>query len=423
VYLDTDAPVGASGTASDDEPAPLFDRVTVEIFPPGASSPCAECSRELVADAALMKQNRFSFGVLPVPRVLGIRARLRLFRSAGRASPRPHSTIELVGYLPAVAEEGVSEVTAVFRVDDVGSPRGSLDNPIVLQRGAPTASVVSTWKQARVVKCNAEPPEGAVCIPGGAFFMGGPRVNPDDFSSGQREHLVVLSPFFLEKKEVTVAAVRSSGLVQLDSKGRAVDPRDDSTEPFGSSCDYTTAPGPNEQRPVMCASWQLASQYCASRGGFLPSEAQFEYVASRRGSSLYPWGDGDPGCADAVAAREQSSDSGGCLSDPLSMAPILAEPAGNGALDQVLGVFDLGANLSEWMRDMYQDDDEPCWSATLLHDPLCETPGQKMARSVKGGNFSVVPVDYALVRTRIAADDAAFVYRDVGFRCAFPAGS
>ncbi|MBI5536335.1 MAG: formylglycine-generating enzyme family protein [Deltaproteobacteria bacterium] len=432
VYLDTDAPVGARGSSSPDDgsPQPLFDRVSVEIFAAGATTPCDECTRELVADASLMRENRFSFGVIPVPREVGIRARLRLFRSAERSTPRPQSTIELVGYLPAVAEEGVSEVTAVFRTDDVGSPRGSLQTPIIFERGAPSASLVGTWPGAQVIPCVGQAPQGAVCVPGGAFFMGEPRVNLDQGLSGQREHLVVISPYFLDAKEVTVGQFRASGFAHLDTYGHATDPLDDSNEVLGSVCDYTSKPGANEGLPVMCVSWQLARLYCESKGGHLPTEAQYEYVASRRGSSLFPWGDRDPACSEAVVARRLSVDAGGCsTADPLSTAPIYAEPAGSGTLDRVHlaagDVFDLGANVSEWALDFYQGDDGPCWASSLLKDPLCtyNTGPDPDARSVRGGNLATVPVQYVQVRRVMYGGDIGVVYEDTGFRCAYPAGS
>lgn len=413
LHLDTDAPVAPSGDLA--EPVALFDRVLVEIFPPGEDEPCGGCTRELPLDASLMRRSRFSFGFLPRPREQGFRARLRMFRSAGRATPRPESTIELVGYLPAVGEDGITVLTATFRADDVGRPRGTLAQPIVFDRGAPSPSLEGTWPGARVEPCAGEPPPGAVCVPGGAFFMGDPRVTVDRGSvSGAKEHLVALSPYFLDAHEVTVGELRASGLAERDSRGRLVDPVDDWNDELAGKCVYTSEPGAYEDRPVTCVSWALAAKLCAARGGALPTEAELEYVASRRGTRLAPWGDRDPACGEAVVSPCASEDA------PAIGARTLPSRAGSGALDRIAmaggEIVDLGANVREWTRDAFARDDEPCWSAALLVDPSCVAPA-RAERSTKGGDFAAVPVDYAQARR---ATDASFKLETVGFRCAYP---
>ncbi|MFW5739471.1 MAG: hypothetical protein ACOC1F_03805 [Myxococcota bacterium] len=88
LLLDTDAPLPRPVAGTDDSltPAPLFDRISVEIFPPDSREPCDECTREFAADRNLMRSGQLSLGIVPIPRTLGIVARLRLFRSAGRAT-------------------------------------------------------------------------------------------------------------------------------------------------------------------------------------------------------------------------------------------------------------------------------------------------------------------------------------------------
>lgn len=421
LHLDTDAPVAATEDLG--IPVALFDRVLVEIFPPGETVPCAECTRELVLDASMMHASRFSFGFVPRPREQGWRARLRMFRSAGRATPRPESTIELVGYLPAVGEDGVTVLTATFHTDDVGRPRGTLAQPIIFDRGAPSPSAEGTWPAARVEPCTGEPPAGALCVPGGAFFMGDPRVTVDRESiGGAKEHLVVLAPYFLDAHEVTVGEMRASGLVARDSRGRVIDPVDDWDDDLGGTCIYTSEPGAYEGHPVTCVSWTLASKLCEARGGTLPTEAQLEYVASRRGTQLAPWGDRDPSCREAVVARGGPPDGAACdARDPLTLGSRrLPSRAGTGTLDRVAmpagEIVDLGANVREWTRDAFARDDEPCWRDALLRDPVCLDPARK-ERSTKGGDFAGVPVDYAQARR---ANDASFQLETVGFRCAYP---
>jgi formylglycine-generating enzyme len=428
LYLDTDAPVRApsarAGTTL--EPVALFDRVLVEIYPPGEEVPCPDCRREIVIDAEKMHALDHSFGFVPRPRTLGFRARLVLFRSGSGLAPRRDSSIELIGYLPAVAEEGITELTATFRTDDVGKTRGSLKNPILFDRGAPTASAEGTWPGARVVDCGGTTPAGALCVPGGAFFMGDPRVSLDADLAGQREHLVVVSPFFLDEHEVTVGELRASGLVTLDSRGRSIDPTDDLRDDSLGKCDYSSAPGANEERPVVCVSWQLAKRFCEKKGGRLPSEAELEIVTSLRGTSLLPWGDRDPACDEAIIARDLLKKNGGCSERgefDLDRR-VLPERAGSGSIDRVAlpsgVIFDLGANVSEWTRDSFQTDDGTCWASPLLRDPTCEDTTTD-ERSIKGGNLIGLPVDFAQARRAKSAKDVFFRYETVGFRCSYPA--
>jgi len=423
LVLDADAPLARPAKST--SPTPLFDRVLIDIFPPDKPTPCDGCSREIPIDVEKVRSLRFSFGWVPPPRVIGYKARLRLFRFAGRGTPRPTSTIELVGYLPAVAEEGITTLTATFHAEDVGKPRGTLTAPIVFDNGVPAASAEGTWPGARVVDCTGRAPPTAVCIPGGAFFMGDPRVSvTEEFMGGAAEHLVVLSPFFLDAKEVTVEALRASGLAEINSRGLALDPRDDTRDDLGGVCDYTSSAGAWEDRPVNCVSWQLARKFCQTRGGDLPTEAQTEFVASVRGTSLAPWGNREPTCKEAVIKKSIAIGEGGCDPDPLVVgARILPERAGSGSLDRVAQpsgvVLDLGANLSEWTRDAFAQDGDACWSGLLLRDPVCDPPGAKR-RSCKGSDLERTPVDYMPVRRACSAQDTRDQYANVGFRCAYP---
>ncbi len=53
---------------------------------------------------------------------------------------------------------------------------------------------------------------------------------------------------------------------------------------------WTPSPGANERHPVNCVTWYEAYAFCAWDGGFLPSEAEWNY-ASAGGSEqrVYPW--------------------------------------------------------------------------------------------------------------------------------------
>ena len=131
LYLDTDAWLPDPRDPDRDDP-PLFDRLRIEIFEPGAAEPCAGCTREFGVDHPTVFAGEASVGIVPRAGESGYRARVRLYRVGGAdlVDPRPTSTLEAVVRLPVVRAEGIIEAHIVLRTDQLGAPQGSLDAPI-----------------------------------------------------------------------------------------------------------------------------------------------------------------------------------------------------------------------------------------------------------------------------------------------------
>lgn len=424
LYVDTDAPLPAAADEVADQaaPTPLFDRLRIEIYPPGASTPCAGCTREFSIDTKLLRRGEASIGVIPEKGGSGYRARVRLYRNAGTSSgePRQGSTIESVVALPAVGADGIVEASVVLHTDDVASPQGTLDLPIPSISGHSATSLVGTWPAARIIPCSGDPAPSEACVPGGAFWMGDPRLDTinDAEYDGRLERLVVLSPFFMDLTEVSVATMRASGLVRKDpATGLGNNPQE-AGGPV-ANCTFTTAPGKSEQVPVNCISWDAASAYCIALGRTLPTEAQYEYVAGGLKSLFYPWGTDAPACEDAVFGRAKGSDTSSmCVKLGASPAP-----SGSGKRDRLtLGpreIVDLAGNVQEWASDMWNRESEPCWGTGIFRDPMCSarSPGDGVARSVRGGDWSAYgSLLRSAVRARVANPEHV-QGEQVGFRC------
>jgi formylglycine-generating enzyme required for sulfatase activity len=404
VFVTTDAPVGPNG------PAPLFDRMRVELLLPGELAPCAGCAREFALDDDRMARGEASFGFFPRVHTPGHRARVRLFRSGGTASgePRRASTLESVVTLPEVGSEGVVEVTVTLKLEDLAHPRGSLDAPIASEPGRPQAGLVGSFPGARTVPCAGEPGADEACVPGGAFWMGNPRLDVLDAreADGTSERVVVLSPYYLDRAEVTVAAMRNARVARVV---------DDPVEanPSRPECIYTADPGKDDERPVNCLSWQRARAFCTKVGKRLPSEAEYEYAAGARESRSFPWGVDLPACDGAVH--------GGGVSCPGVKGPALA---GSGARDRVAfgsaSVLDLAGNLREFVADRFRRGDEPCWGDGVLVDPVCERdpPETQIARSVRGGSYRDEGTLLRAALRGFIEDERFAVSELVGFRCA-----
>ena len=413
LWIDSDAPVPrgpgeASRTPAD--PAPLFDRLRVELFAPGESEPCLGCTRDFAIEERALRERRASFGFVPKPNTQGYRARLRLYRTGGVAGPRAASTIEHVVAIPPVPAEGVVELYDVLRVDEVSQPSGgTLDSPLDLHPGRPTTSLVGSWEGAKRTPCDTVggKHDQQACVPGGAFWAGNLR-------SESREALVVLSPFYVDATEVTVGAFRASRLAKLDDPAISA-PR---------TCTFTEARGGNEALSVNCVSKAAAEAFCKANGKELPTSAELEYLQGGLRGDPYVWGVDPPQCADAVFARNAGSDpdaayfeltSAGRACNRLGIGPARA---GEGARDRLVfeggDVLDLTGNLTEWVRD--EGDDAPCFAGGVQRNPLCVEAGTTTLH-LKGGAWGDA-VSGLRASARRGTSRSAGGSNSAGFRCA-----
>jgi formylglycine-generating enzyme required for sulfatase activity len=438
LYVDTDAPVpGATDTP------PLFDALRVDVYPPGQADPCAKCSRTFDVDSTKFEKLEVSLGIVTHPGTAGYRARVRLYSSNAALSgepPGPNAdgtpspvVIEAVVALPPVAEDGIVRRSIFLPTESVGRPIGTLDIPIASTAGAPTKSRVGTWPGAKRVPCNGDPADGEVCIPGGAFWMGNPRVLPTE-GDVARQRLVVLSPFFIDADEATVGALRAKGFKagSFWSGSSTGDQADD-------FCTFTATPMGREDLPVNCINYDTARAFCQAKGADLPTEAQFEYVASGLEGKRYVWGDDAPslapaGCSEAVLDRAGWGAYGGMWAanacKPKS-APGGVEVVGS-KMDPprrdrlVLGsksIFDLVGNVAELTLDKWQRQDEPCWiGGGAFSDPLCKSAIFMGVTDfshvvIRGGSWENYPsLSEAAYRT-YAEFGGVLGLPDVGFRC------
>ena len=431
LYVTTDAPLPAApGDPVDShEPPALFDRLRVDVFAPGMSQACDGCSREFELDRIRVRDGEASMGVVPRPGVSGYVARARLYRaiSVKDGEPPTLSTIDVYAALPPVEREGISKVTVVLHVEDIGQPRGSLATPSNAQPGEPDFSQIGNWPKARRVPCSGSARAGEACVPGGAFWMGHPSCGVNfDGSDASVSRLVVLSPFYVGLHEVTVEDYRASGLAKLVSES-SVDPMigpvefppdppaKDTLTPDNQNffCDYSDQPfssqNSRENLALNCISWSTADAFCKAQGKKLPSEAEFEYVASGLRSELYVWGQEEARCGDSVWGRAGAAYYyplvGDCRPDnglgnyfTTFVGPPSALAPGSGQLDRLAlaegEVLDLSGNLREWTRDYWNRSSEPCWrNQALLINPECtgksELDGE--LRTVKGRSWAELP--------------------------------
>ena len=221
-----------------------------------------------------------------------------------------------------------------------------------------------------------------VAIPGGTFTMGAKAVEPDEGTPRE----VTVSSFRMGKYEVTNLEYEQFR-PQHRAKRTALSWRDD--------------------EPVVYVSWNDAAAYCnwlsaregltpaydatkgmarveGANGYRLPTEAEWEYVATGRGENrTYPWGEESP----------RGMCNGACPKDVLQAVDLYRNKTANRAVcvgsyaTDVSrdGICDMGGNVLEWCHDNYhydapQEGRDPC-------DVRPAKSGRMNFRAIRGGGY------------------------------------
>jgi formylglycine-generating enzyme required for sulfatase activity len=119
---------------------------------------------------------------------------------------------------------------------------------------------------------------------------------------------------------------------------------------------WTNTAGTQESLPMNCVTWQEAYAFCIWDGGFLPSEAEWEFAAAGGSEQLeYPWGSAPPGTASDYAVY--GDEEGNCYY-PSGLSPctgvVNLAPVGM-ARDGMAqwGQLDMAGDVWEWNLDWY----------------------------------------------------------------------
>ncbi len=423
VYVDTDAPLSPRTGLGAPATAPLFERVRIDVYPPGATEPCLGCTRELAIDDALVRAGA-SFGVLPSPGTSGWRVRVRFVHSDGEA-PRADSSLDGYFSLPTASDGQLVEVTTFLPIASLGTPIGSLEAPALPTTGR-VVGHAGEFDGANRRGCRGPAALGRACVPSGAYWMGDPSIlagAPDAFSSGRR--IVVVSPFYVDAAEVSVGAFRA----WIEAGNTAVIGKYDpsSTTPEARLCGYADD-GSHDAMPMTCVSQPDARRFCQARGedGDLPSEAQLEWMGKALGSARFVWGADDPSCDAAVLGNiAERSDVALFIGSDFCHQP--GDPGGPRPVDRAevgrdllhlgeLTVRDLEGNVEELARDSFGASDGPCWGVGVLRDPVCELRSDYASTRGGGWTTGFAHADFA------GRPGTSKLQRHpgIGFRCVYP---
>jgi len=154
---------------------------------------------------------------------------------------------------------------------------------------------------------------------------------------------------------------------------------------------WTNTASTQENLPMNCVNWYEAYAFCIWDGGFLPSEAEWEFAAAGGSQQrAYPWGSTDPGTANLYAIF--GCDYGGAGETCSGVANIA--PVGTAALGAGLwGQLDLAGSMWQWNLDWWASAYSGCTDCADLTAPAsCAAPpcsaGGPSFRVFRGGAFN-----------------------------------
>ncbi|CAN5644278.1 hypothetical protein BH09MYX1_BH09MYX1_23320 [soil metagenome] len=132
---------------------------------------------------------------------------------------------------------------------------------------------------------------------------------------------------------------------------------------------WTPSAAGQEKLPINCVNWYEAAAFCIWDGGFLPSEAEWEYAAAGGSEERqYPWGTAAPGTASQYAIYGDGT--GKCYypsglatcTGASNIAPVGTPTLGVGSWGQL----DLAGNVFEWNVDWYAASYTSCTNCGYL---------------------------------------------------------
>jgi formylglycine-generating enzyme required for sulfatase activity len=157
---------------------------------------------------------------------------------------------------------------------------------------------------------------------------------------------------------------------------------------------WTPAVGSNDDKPQNCVSWYDLHAFCLWDGGFLPSEAEWEFAAAGGAEARsYPWGKEAP-----------TAESGHAVFGTAGASSVGRFAAGDGRFGQ----SDLAGNVWEWTLDAFGSLDASCTNCARLSGSA--------DRMLRGGAF-VNDAGYLGAAVRISSYPA-LRSETAGGRCA-----
>lgn len=275
----------------------------------------------------------------------------------------------------------------------------------------PTMSA-ETWSSWTPPQDKVEDRGQQVRVPDGTFVMGLTDEDPLLLQTAGLKRVTV-SSFLMDKHEVTNAEYRAF-MTQQGGEQSGLMPDASAWERAGSASTLESyfQNAAYDDYPVVAVTWSQASGFCQSKGGRLPTEAEWEYAArSGLQGNIYPWPGFEPRDPQGNYLANFSPGRGVYAADGFAFtAPVEA------FVPTMWGLFNVSGNVAEWVQDSYV----ASYSSLSNFNPHYEDEGEPR-RVVRGGSWASDDFYIGVgVRDAQAADEAN-IY--TGFRCAYNLGA
>ncbi len=222
-----------------------------------------------------------------------------------------------------------------------------------------------------------------VPIPGGSFVMGSPPTEASRKPDEGPQHKVTLSPFWMEKCEVTWNEFELFMYPEMKKFSEAAGTKeiaDAVTHPTKPYVEMSFGMG-KDGYPAISMTQHAANTYCkwlsAKTGQFyrLPTEAEWEYACRAGTTTAYSFGD------DVSKLGEYAWDA----EDSDSKYHKVGEKKPN-----PWGLYDMHGNVAEWVLDQYSPDSYATFPAAGVTDPWVKAT-KPYPHSVRGGSWQDDP--------------------------------
>jgi formylglycine-generating enzyme required for sulfatase activity len=174
---------------------------------------------------------------------------------------------------------------------------------------------------------------------------------------------------------------------------------------------WTPSERGQDNLPITCVNWYEAYAFCIWDGGFLPSDAEWEYAAAGGAEQReYPWGSTNPGTKNQYAIYNCYYPTGSMscsYTGVTNIAPVGTTTLGAGRWGQL----DLAGNIWEWDLDSYAGYQEPWTDCAYLTGTSHRVFRGGEAGTGKGP-FLLIPTDER------SSNPPTDRYAGIGFRCA-----
>jgi formylglycine-generating enzyme required for sulfatase activity len=165
-----------------------------------------------------------------------------------------------------------------------------------------------------------------------------------------------------------------------------------------SGVDYATwtdTPGVNEKVPINCVNWFQAYAFCIWDGGFLPSEAEWNYAASGGNDQrVVPWSSPPTSLTVDCSYANYGGDNYPTTACHRAMdggvGPAIFVGSKSPTGDGKYGQADLSGNVAEWVLDLGVSDSDtyrPTYQSVQCYDCASFFNGSGFFRVIRGGSY------------------------------------